>query len=375
MAEAGTLPAERTRPERLRASAPLHYPFEPPAADASVVEVAPGILWARIAMPIALDHINVYLLQDGDGWTVVDTGLHTEATRQTWEQLAARHLQGLPIRRLVCTHSHYDHAGQAAWMVERFGAELWMSFGEYYMLRGFYGPPPEPLPAHTLRFYQRAGMAGEQIERVFASLRRDPFMPPVPDSFVRLRHGDRLRIGARDWQVIVGEGHSPEHVCLYDAQDRILIAGDQLLPRITSNVLVMPVEPEADPLRLWLASLERLAPLAADTLVLPSHQGVFRGLRERVQELQEHHRQQLDLLRAALRQKKRASAWELMQVQFPKRRHPMDDLMAIGETLAHLSWLRHQGQVSRTLGDDGAHCFELTRPTGAREAPDTETQA
>ncbi|MBS0467143.1 MAG: MBL fold metallo-hydrolase [Proteobacteria bacterium] len=320
-------------------------------------------------MPMALDHINVYLLRDGAGWTAIDTGLNTPASRLAWEHFAATHLQGLPIQRLICTHSHYDHAGQAAWMVERFGAQLCMSFGEYFMLRGFYGPPPDPLPPLQQRFYRRAGMTDAQIEHMFASLRRDPFMPPVPESYQRLRAGDVLPIGERNWHVLIGEGHSPEHVCLYhsDGKEHILIAGDQLLPRITSNVLVTPIEPEGDPLRLWLASLDRLDTLHPDTLVLPSHQSVFRGLHARVAELHAHHQQQFALLRSALQDCPGATAWVLTQAQFPKRRHAMDDLMAMGETLAHLSWLRYQGQIGRVLDDDGLYRFHLA---GAPTAPD-----
>lgn len=351
--------ARRELPRRLHASAPLQYPFEPPTPDGAVCEVAPGILWARMPMPMALDHINVYLLQDADGWTVVDTGLNIAQGRTLWEQIVANQLGGQPIRRLVCTHGHYDHAGLAAWITERFGVPLLMTYGEYFMIRGFMSPPPDPLPAVQLDFYRRAGMADEQTDRMFAALRRDPFMPPVPASYQRLREGDTLRIGVHDWQVVIGEGHSPEHACLYNASQRILIAGDQLLPRITSNVLVTPIEPEANPLQLWLASLDRLDRLAPDTLVLPSHQNVFRGLHARVQELHAHHQQQFDLLRGELQQRGAATALELMQVQFPKRRHAADDLMALGETIAHLSWLRHEGQIRRVLDDDGCYRFSL----------------
>lgn len=370
---AGTVPERQA--QRLRASAALAYPFTPPLPGDSVVAVAPGILWARIAMPMALDHINVYLLRDGAGWTAVDTGLNTPASRAAWEHLAATHLQGLPIQRLICTHSHYDHAGQAAWMVERFGAQLCMSYGEYFMLRGFYGPPPDPLPPLQQRFYRRAGMTDTQIEHMFSSLRRDPFMPPVPESYQRLRDGDVLQIGPRAWRVVVGEGHSPEHVCLYHSQgdEHILIAGDQLLPRITSNVLLTHVEPEGDPLRLWLASLDRLGGLHPDSLVLPSHQSVFRGLHARVAELHTHHQQQFALLRTALQKHPGATAWHLMQAQFPQRRHAMDDLLAMGETLAHLSCLRCQGQIRRALDDDGLYRFHLADASAAPAEALSET--
>lgn len=343
-------------PERLRASAALEYPFVPPAADGSVVEVAPGVLWLRQPMPMSLDHINVYLLRDGEGWTMVDTGLNTARSRELWEEIVATRLDGLPLTRLICTHSHYDHAGLAAWLMRRYGLPLLMSYGEYFMMRGLSGPP-EVLPESHLRFYREAGMPQDMVERMFDALRRDPFMPEVPPSYQRIRDGELIRIGERDWRVLIGEGHSPEHACLYCERDCILLAGDQLLPRITSNVLVTPIEPEGNPLQLWLASLDRLDQLAPDTLVLPSHQGVFRGLHARVQELHAHHEQQFELLLSALDELGAATAFELMQRQFPKRRHAIDDLMAQGETIAHLSCLRYQGRLRRVLDEDGCHRF------------------
>lgn len=349
-------PARVRRPRR-PAAAPLDYPFEAPASDGSLVEVAEGVLWLRMPMPMSLDHINLYLLRDGAGWAVVDTGLNTERCRGIWRDLLAGPLADRPLTRLICTHCHYDHTGLAAWLMREQGLPLLMSYGEYFMMRSLMGPVPDPLPAGHLDFYTRAGMPAAQIETMFEALRRDPFMPEIPDSYQRLRAGDVLPIGGRDWQVLIGEGHSPEHVCLYSATDRILIAGDQLLPRISSNVLVSPVEPEGNPLQLWLASLDRLDRLAPDTLVLPSHQGVFRGLHARVQELRAHHEQQFELLRCALDELGSATALSLMQRQFPVRRHAADDLMALGETIAHLSWLRHRGELLRELDEDGCHRY------------------
>lgn len=346
-------------PDRLPAAG-LDYPFTPPAADGSVVEVAPGILWLRQPMPMQLDHINVYLLRDGDGWTLVDTGLNTAQCRALWRLVVATRLQGLPLKRLICTHNHYDHAGLAAWLMREYALPLSMTYGEYFMLRGLMGPPPKPLPPGHQLFYERAGMDESAIEQMIEPLRRDPFFPEVPPSYERLREDDVLTIGTRRWRVVIGEGHSPEHACLYCEDEALLIAGDQLLPRITSNVLVSPIEPEGNPLQLWLASLDRLDRLAPHTLVLPSHQNVFRGLHARVQELRDHHANEFALLKDALSELGRATAYELMLRQFPTRRHAVDDLMALGETLAHLSCLRHRGDVRRVLDDDGRHRFSLT---------------
>lgn len=348
---------------RLRATAVLDYPFEAPASDASVVEVAPGILWARMPMPMALDHINVYLLRGADGWTLVDTGLNTAACRERWERIAATQLQGLPIVRLVCTHMHYDHAGLARWLCERFDIPLYMTHGEYFMMRALAEPVPDPLPQAQALFYQRAGLPQERLERMFQAMRKDPFMPPQPQSFQRLRGGDEIELGARTWRVVIGEGHSPEHACLYCAEDRILIAGDQLLPRISSNVLVTSIEPEANPLQLWFDSLGRLEQLAPDTLVLPSHERVFRGLHPRTQELREHHQVQFDMLLAHLDAHGACTAFEAMLCLFPRLRSPVDDMLALGESIAHLSWLRYGGVLQRVLDEDGMYRFQRADST------------
>lgn len=335
----------------------LEYPHAAPADDWSAIEVAPGLLWARVPMPMQLDHINVYLLNDTDGWFVVDTGLHTEGTKDWWNKVIPRHFGGLPLKGLICTHFHYDHAGLAAWLTERFDVPLYMTHGEFFTMRGLNETVPDPLPVPLRQFYLRAGMPEGRIERMFGALRRDPFMPPQPHAFRRLRGGDAFTIGGRDWKVVIGEGHSPEHACLYCEADRILIAGDQLLPRITSNVLVSGVEPEANPLQLWLESLNRLDRLEPETLVLPSHQLVFRGLRRRVQQLRDHHSQQFDLLREFVRSAGRCTAFEAMGKLFPRLLGAGDDMLAIGETIAHLSWLRYRGELSRVLDDDGIYRF------------------
>ena len=344
---------------RLAARAVQDYPFTAPASDGSVVEVAPGILWARMPMPMALDHINVYLLRDTEGWFLVDTGLNTDTCKARWEHIAAHHLQGFPILGLICTHMHYDHAGLASWLCERFDIPLYMTHGEYFMMRALSQPEPDPLPASQAQFYQRAGMPQERTDTMWRAMRKDPFMPPQPRAFRRLRGGDELKIGSRVWQVVIGEGHSPEHACLYCAQDQILVAGDQLLPRISSNVLVTGIEPEANPLQLWFNSLGVLDQLAPDTLVLPSHERVFRGLHARTQELREHHQHQFVLLRAHLQAHAVSSAFEAMLCLFPRLRGPVDDMLALGESIAHLSWMRHEGELCRVLDEDGVYRFSL----------------
>lgn len=345
----------------------LEFPVAPPRTDGALTEVAPGVLWMRIRMPIALDHINVWLLRGDDGWTIVDTGLPTDETRALWERVITQNLDGAPVEAVVCTHFHYDHAGLASWLGERFKAPLYMSLGEFLMMRMFARvteivPQPE-----ERRFFAQAGMPAERATRVFAALGSDPFLPPRLDQFRRLRAGDVLTIGPRRWKVIIGEGHSPEHVCLYSGQDGLLIGGDQLLPGITSNVMVNAFEPDGNPLALWLESLDRLERCRDDTLVLPSHQKVFRGAQVRVQQLRDHHRQQLETLQRRLAEQGECTAYEAMLALYPHLRGAANDLMALGETTAHLSWLRHRGLIGRRLDPDDIFRYNVTKAAADEE--------
>jgi glyoxylase-like metal-dependent hydrolase (beta-lactamase superfamily II) len=346
-------------PHRMRAAAALEYPFEPPAPDGSMAEVAPGIGWIRMPMPIPLDHINVYLLRDEDGWVVVDTGLNTSEAKALWEHVVRDRLDGLPIKAVLCTHFHYDHAGLAHWLTERFQVPLYMTYGEYYMMRSSYLPLPDTPGQTQTEFLARAGIAANDIEQLHDSLRRDPFLPSSSPPFRRLRDHQVLKIGARNWRVVIGAGHSPEHACLYCEEERILISGDQLLPGISSNVQVTSAEPEGDPLQQWFDSLDRLDALAPDTLILPSHQRVFRGLRERVQALRDHHAEQLDQLCDFIQGNGASTTLAAMHTLFPRLRGPVDRFLALGETVAHLSWLRFNQRLRRTLDDQGVYQFEV----------------
>jgi glyoxylase-like metal-dependent hydrolase (beta-lactamase superfamily II) len=340
--------------------AQLEHPFTPPASDGSVVEVADGVLWARMPMPMALDHINVYLLRGATGWTAVDTGLNTADCRARWEHIARTHLGGLPIEALICTHFHYDHAGLAPWFGEHFKVPLYMTLGEFMTMRVMNAPQPETMTPHAAAFYHAAGMPAGEAAAMFEALRADPFVPPPMPGYRRLRGGQVLAIGARKWRVVIGEGHSPEHACLYCEEDGLLIAGDQLLPGISSNVMVTHLEPDGNPLQGWFDALDRLDACRPDTLVLPSHQNAFRGLHRRTQGLREHHVHEFGVLLACLEQGGGCSAYRAMGVLFPKLRYPVDSMLALGETLAHLAWLRQCGRVAFRLGEDGVGHYSRT---------------
>ena len=338
----------------------LTYPFADLPAASGAVEVAPGVLWMRLAMPIALDHINVYALRDGDGWTLVDTGLNLQATREAWDALLAGPLAGRPVTRVICTHMHPDHIGLAGWLCERFDAPLTMTRLEYVTARMLLADTGQPAPEAGARFYRAAGWDADQVERYrreFGQFGRA--VAPMPSGYVRMREGERLAVGDDVWRVVVGEGHSPEHACLWREADGVVLGGDQILPRISSNVSVWPTEPDADPLGDWLASLARMqAVLPDDVLVLPSHGEPFRGVQVRLEALLRGHRTALRRLERSLKTPKRAV--DVFPALFAR---PVGDGvrgMATGESLAHLNHLLRQGRVERVRDADGVDWWSLT---------------
>ncbi|MCP8689976.1 MBL fold metallo-hydrolase [Marinobacterium sedimentorum] len=336
----------------------LEYPFDVPREAGAVTLVAPGVYWARMPMPMALDHINVYLLDDGDGWYLVDTGLNTDVSKACWRQLAEQQFPGQPLKGVICTHFHYDHAGLASWLMREFDAPLYMTHGEYFTMRALASSNAVVKEESQRAFFARAGMPLEQFQRMSRAHRKDPFVPDFPPSFIRLREGCRLRIGGREWQVVIGEGHSPEHACLYAPDEAILLAGDQVLPGISSNVMVSDVEPEANPLDNWLLSLQKLLTLCPDTLVLPAHGPVFRGLHIRVRQLEAHHGRQLDLLLERAEQGEAFTAYQAMGWLFQRELKSFELILGLGETLAHLSYLCQSGRMSRVTDTGGLDSYQ-----------------
>ena len=336
----------------------LTYPFgDKGPAFGERMEIAPGVGWARLPIPGGLEHINIWLLDDrdeaGEGVAIVDTGMDLKRSREAWEALFAGPLAGRRVTRVLSTHFHPDHAGLAGWLCERFGVALWMARTEWLMLSMLYADQ-RPEPPHAAKaMWRAAGWSDEEIAAVsergwgrFAQICSRP-----PAGHVRLVDGADVRIGARIWRVVTGGGHTPEHACLWNVEDGLLIAGDQVLPRITSNVSLTLVEPQGDPLGDWLASIDRFrAMLPADLLVLPAHGGPFIGLHQRLDALRTGHDERLRELHHFLASP--GCARDCFEVLF---RRPLsgDDLMlATGETLAHLRRLEVDGRAFREARDD-----------------------
>ena len=334
----------------------LSYPFADAPPPGGAREVVPGIHWLRMPLPFALDHINLWLLEDKDGWTQIDSGYGDAATRELWQRHFARTLEGKPLARVVATHYHPDHLGNAAWLEARFDCPVAMPQAEYLTAHAVafehsgYGEEP------TRELFRRHGLAAEHLAALRA--RGNPYRRGVPEllsSFQRLAPGDEVRIGSHAWCVLPGYGHSPEHASLYCEARGVCISGDMLLPRISTNVSVWPPEPDGDPLRRFLDSLAAFAELPPDTLILPSHGLPFVGAAARVAQLREHHRARLAELEIATATARTAA--EIVPVLFRRELDLQQRFFAIGEAIAHLNHLWHAGRLARHADRDGTLRF------------------
>lgn len=352
----------------------LEYPFGDSTPEPGhIMEICPGVHWLRMPLPFALNHINLWLLRDvmdgQQGWTIVDCGIANDDTRQAWLNIFEHELQGLPVLRVVVTHMHPDHVGLAHWLTEHWSrpgreCRLWMSATDFAAARiasisttGFGGE-------RSAAFMASHGLIdASSLEKIRARSNYYPTMvPALPSSYRRLMDGDRIRIGDHLWQCHAGYGHAPEHIALHCPKLNLLISGDMVLPRISTNVSVIDLEPEANPLPLYLRSIEQLKALPQETGVLPSHGKPFRGLHTRIDQLHQHHDDRLTEVMTACTMAP-CSAADLLPVLFKRPLDLHQTTFAMGEAIAHLHALWHQGALARSLGDDGI--WRFARPAGA----------
>jgi glyoxylase-like metal-dependent hydrolase (beta-lactamase superfamily II) len=332
---------------------PLVYPVADPPAPGEVFEMAPGILWARIPLPFRLDHINVYLIEDGDGWAILDTGIGNHATRAVWDTLVGGPLAGRRLTRLIVTHFHPDHIGLAGWLCERFELPLFTSQTSYLACLNI-SLSPGALDAKPYRdFYLRHGLDAATTQRVATQGHNYlKMVSGLPPTFRRLVAGDTLEIGKRRFEVLTGNGHAPEQVMLYCAADNVFLAADQVLAKITPNVSVWAVDPEGDPLGLYVRSLRALKQqIPPDALVLPGHQLPFIGLHERSDELIAHHEARCAAILAACRAAPRSAA-ELVPVLFRIDLDPHQMSFAFSEVQAHVNFMLGRGELDWFEGGD-----------------------
>lgn len=325
---------------------------QPGTGDASAVEVGPGVLWLRMPLTGSLKWINIWHIAEAEGSAVVDTGLYSPQTVDAWQALLPTMRSG-GVKRVIATHMHPDHCGMAGWIAKETGAQLWMSRLEYLTCRLMAADTGHPAPPEGIHFCQAAGWDSEAIGRYKAQFGSfGKMIYPMPAAYRRIQDGDVLALGAHEWRVVIGSGHSPEHACLYCPGLKLFISGDQVLPKISSNVSVWPTEPDADPLGDWLTSLARIKEhVPNDVLVLPAHNAPFRGLHARVDHLINGHRLNLSRLEDALATPHRAI--DVFDRLFSRPITPDVLSMATGEAIAHLNHLSRTGRVVRSSDSAG----------------------
>lgn len=343
----------------------LDYPVAAPPPPGQALAIAPGILWLRMPLPFALDHINLWLLADGNGWTLVDTGYADVRTRALWEQHFAATLVGRSITRIVATHCHPDHLGNAAWLAQRFGCPVTMSHGEFLAAHAIIDERASHGPADTCRLFAMHGIDGADLAAMQA--RGNTYrngVPEAPPAFERLVDGDRLAVGGEHWHALSGYGHSSEHLSLFAPAHHVLISGDMLLPRISTNVSVWPSDPDGDPLGRFLTSLRDFEELPPSSLVLPSHGLPFRGIPLRIAQLRAHHHARLaELCEAIAAAHAPVAAAAMIPVLFRRELDLQQRFFAMGETIAHLNHLWRNGRLVRTRATDGMLRFHASPET------------
>ncbi|MEM7358392.1 MAG: MBL fold metallo-hydrolase [Pseudomonadota bacterium] len=334
----------------------LEYPFDRGwhPEPGQPFEVAEGVFWLHMPMPISLDHINLWLLKDDDGWTIVDSGLDTAACKAVWDQVFDGFLSEESVKRIVVTHFHPDHIGLAAWLAHRCDCKIWITEGEFRHYHAILNRDPEQHGKDVRKMVEEIGFEERFVKIYQAGFSVDdkPIESRVLEHMCHfIKDQDELVIGGRSWRVVMGNGHSPEHACLYCPELEVMISGDQALPRISSNISVYIINRHEDPLGDWLDSCARLRDqVPNDTLVLPSHQEPFYGLDMRMQQLIDDHHAQLNRLR--LKMAERVNANQARSVLFRRELNDFETIMATGETMAHINYLLHRKEIDQAIAED-----------------------
>lgn len=340
--------------------APLRFPFEKTPEPAELVEVARGVFWVRLPLNFYLNHINVYMLDGGDHWVLVDTGIFTDDIVAIWQKIIATYCTDKPIKKVICTHMHPDHIGMAGWLTEQCGADFYMTRLEYLNARMLVNDTGHPAPPEGIQFFEQHAMGDAFIaayKKMFGGFGR--VVSRMPQRFMCLEEGQILTIGEDEWEIVIGNGHSPEHACLYNRAQKLLISGDQVLAGISSHIGTFPTEPESDNLKKWLESCQKIKDYVPnDVLVLPAHKDPFYGLHQRLDTLINNHEKGLARLLEMLATPRGANDAEIYSMLFRTKIDDRNRGMALSEVLSNLNCLIERKLVKRTQDEDGVLCYQ-----------------
>ncbi len=330
----------------------LHFVDVTPPEPGTCVDIAPGVLWGRIPLPIDLNHINIWLLDTGDGYVAVDTGMAVGMGKDAWGRIAATHFTHKPLRAVFITHIHPDHIGLAGWLQSEYRVPVWMSERTLSIARQLLSGESLSNAEEAEAFFHANGVTDvTALKPMFSSSRFARMASGLPDVERLVADCEVLSLGDRRWMALETNGHAEGHLCLSNVEERLLVSGDQVLPTISSNISYTWRSADANPLHSFLSSLQRLRTLAQDTLVLPSHGIPFRGLQRRVDDLTRHHEEQLDKIVAACSEPR--AAIDLLPFMFRRQLIGMHLFLGLGETLAHLEYLFQAGRLERSRYADG----------------------
>ena len=343
----------------------VDYPSTDLPEEGTIQEVSPGLYWVRMPLPLILNHINLWLADDGDSWTIIDTGLKDDRIKELWDQIFGTFLDGKPVKRVFVTHMHPDHMGLAGWLCEKFGAELIMSRLDWTLGRLLSTDVRDTVPEFLIDFHMEMAVPEENLDHLrsqgYGNFAKG--VSPVPMVYNRIREGDTIKIAGSDWLAMRGEGHTSEHICLYSKERGVLIVGDQILPRISPIIGVYPGEPKANPLLDYLTSLKKFRKLPTDTFVLPAHGLPFYRLQERIDELTRHHEERLEAILEGCQTAR--PVWDSLPWLFHRKMEGSTVFMALAEAQAHFNKLEFDGTLVREIGDDGIHRFRTVEKATA----------
>ena len=336
----------------------LSYPFDEAPKEGQVFEIVPGIYWSRVKLPMYIDHVNVYILKDDCGLTIIDTGLNVSSCVANWKAILRNNFKGLSVNRVISTHHHPDHVGLAGWFKSEYKSEIWMSRTAWLMARMLTLDVQEEVSSEAIKFWKSAGMP---LDRVREKIKKRPInfadgVAQIPLGYQRVFDEQKIKIGDNLWKVRLGNGHAPDHVTLWNTNLKVLIAGDQVLPGISSNLSVYPTEPMANPVGEWIETCVRFKKYSVESnyLVLPGHKLPFYGLQERLNHLIANHQNAFSRIKGELTKGSRTTV-ELFRTIFKREIGESEYGLALGEAVGHLNYLYHTGQVRRTIKENTIH--------------------